>query len=91
MHNILNLVPGISVTEIDAGCCGMAGSFGMEKEHYALSQQIGESRLFPVIRKIPADSAVVVNGFSCRHQIADGAGVQTYHWVELLRCTKATD
>ncbi len=85
MKEILELVPGISVSEIDSGCCGMAGSFGYEKEHFELSLIIGEDRLFPAIRNREEGTAVVACGFSCRHQIKDGTGVQAVHWVETLR------
>jgi Fe-S oxidoreductase len=85
MKEILDKISGISVTEIDSGCCGMAGSFGYEKEHYDLSMQIGEDRLFPAIRKKEPETAVVACGFSCRHQIIDGTGVKALHWVEVLR------
>ena len=85
MKQILGCVAGISVKELDSGCCGMAGSFGYEKEHYDLSQQIGEQRLFPAIRNREAGAAVVACGFSCRHQIADGTGVKPLHWVETVR------
>ena len=85
MKHILNHVPGVSVEEIDSGCCGMAGSFGYEREHYELSMQVGEDRLFPAIRNRPADTTVVACGFSCRHQIAHATGVQAVHWVQTLR------
>ena len=76
---------GASATEIDSGCCGMAGSFGYEKEHYDMSMQVGEDRLFPAIRDRDEGAAVVACGFSCRHQIADGTGAKAMHWVETLR------
>ncbi|MFH1071567.1 MAG: FAD-linked oxidase C-terminal domain-containing protein [Candidatus Glassbacteria bacterium] len=85
MLKILERVPGLSVTEIDSGCCGMAGSFGYEKEHYELSLKIGEDRLFPAIRNLGADTSLVACGFSCRHQIQHATGVQALHWVETLR------
>ena len=85
MKEILSRVPGVSVEEVDSGCCGMAGSFGYEKEHYDLSMQIGEDRLFPAVRKGGSDTTVVACGFSCRHQIADGTGVKPVHWVETVR------
>ena len=75
----------VSVSEIDSGCCGMAGSFGYEKEHYDMSIQVGEDRLFPAIRSRQQGAAVVACGFSCRHQIADGTGVKALHWVETIR------
>ena len=85
MKLLLDSVPGLRVTEIDSGCCGMAGSFGYEKEHYDLSMQIGEDRLFPAIRNREKGTTVVACGFSCRNQIADGTGVKALHWVETLR------
>ena len=85
MKEVLDQVPGISTTELDSGCCGMAGSFGYEKEHYDLSQRIGEDRLFPAVRQRPEGAAMVACGFSCRHQIADGTGAKAQHWVETLR------
>ena len=80
----LRLIPGLQVQEIDAGCCGMAGAFGYEKEHYDLSMRIGEQRLFPAVRSAP-DARVVVAGFSCSHQIADGAGRRPEHLAVVLR------
>jgi Fe-S oxidoreductase len=91
MKQLLDYVPGISVTEIDSGCCGMAGSFGHEKEHYGLSMQIGQDRLFPAIRNRQAGTAVVACGFSCRHQLADGTDVKAIHWVESIRATGLND
>jgi len=63
----------------------MAGSFGYEKEHYELSMQVGEDRLFPAICNREAGTTVVACGFSCRHQITHGTGVQPLHWVETVR------
>jgi Fe-S oxidoreductase len=85
MKEILCKVPGMSVKVLDSGCCGMAGSFGYEKEHYDLSMQIGQERLFPAVRNREDGAAVVACGFSCRHQIADGTGVKALHWVETVR------
>ena len=87
MKDLLDRVPGASVEQIDSGCCGMAGSFGYEREHYDLSMQIGQERLFPAIRNRPKDAVVVACGFSCRHQIADGTGLDALHWVQTLRGT----
>jgi Fe-S oxidoreductase len=72
------------VEEVDSGCCGMAGSFGFEREHYDLSMAIGERRLLPAVRALPADVPVVAMGVSCRQQIAHGAGRSALHLVELL-------
>lgn len=76
---------GHSIDEIPSGCCGMAGSFGYEKEHYELSEKIGESLLFPRVRAVKDNKTVVANGFSCRHQIEHFTGVKAKHWVEVVR------
>ncbi|MGE5192327.1 MAG: (Fe-S)-binding protein, partial [Deltaproteobacteria bacterium] len=81
---LLSRIPGCTVTDLDSGCCGMAGSFGYEREHYAVSQAIGERRLLPAVRERPAGSAVVAPGFSCRHQIAHFTGVAPVHPAVLL-------
>lgn len=81
---VLRAIPGFHVEEIPSGCCGMAGSFGYEKEHYELSMQIGELRLFPAIRKQGPDTWVIANGMSCRHQIADGTQRQALHLAEAV-------
>ena len=70
--------------EVDSGCCGMAGSFGYEREHYAISQQIGERVLLPAVRATPADTVIVAMGTSCRQQIADATGRQAHHIAEIL-------
>ena len=82
---ILKRIRDLEVTELDAGCCGMAGSFGYEKEHYDLSLKIGEDRLFPAVRNKDKDTGLIACGFSCRHQIAHGTGVEAKHWVEVIR------
>ena len=69
---------------IPSGCCGMAGSFGYELEHYGVSMQIGELVLFPAIRKLSEDVLVAAPGTSCRHQIKDGTGRKALHPVEIL-------
>ena len=85
--DMLRLIPGARVHVIPSGCCGMAGSFGYEKEHYATSMAIGEMVLFPAVRKA-AESAgktlVAAPGTSCRQQILDGTGVKAKHPVEIL-------
>lgn len=80
-----SLLDGADVEEIPSGCCGMAGSFGYEKEHYELSQKVGEQRLFPAIRKTDAKSEIVACGFSCRHQIEHFTDRKAKHWVELVK------
>jgi Fe-S oxidoreductase len=90
MKNILAGVPGVSVRELDSGCCGMAGSFGYEKEHFGISQKIGEDRLFPAVRALAAEDTLVACGFSCRHQIRDATGHRAVHWVETVRGSRGT-
>jgi Fe-S oxidoreductase len=81
---LLRQIPGAEVIELDAGCCGMAGSFGFEIEHYNMSMAIGESRLFPSINAASADTLVAASGVSCRQQIRHGTGRETVHPLELV-------
>ncbi|MFC7588405.1 FAD-binding and (Fe-S)-binding domain-containing protein [Nonomuraea antimicrobica] len=81
---LLSRIPGAEVTELDAGCCGMAGSFGFEAEHYDLSMKIGGLRLFPAIAASAPDTLLAATGVSCRQQIAHGAGRVARHPVELV-------
>ncbi|MDB6113661.1 MAG: glpC, partial [Lacunisphaera sp.] len=81
---MLELPAGHKVSLIPSGCCGMAGSFGYEAEHFALSQQIGELVLFPAVRAAPPETLVAAPGTSCRHQIKDGTGRIALHPVEIL-------
>jgi FAD/FMN-containing dehydrogenase/Fe-S oxidoreductase len=83
--DILNLPENFKVTIISSGCCGMAGSFGYEKEHYDLSMNIGELKLFPAIKKSGENTVIAANGTSCRHQITDGTGVRAYHPATILK------
>jgi Fe-S oxidoreductase len=80
---VLRLPPGFEVGEIDSGCCGMAGSFGYEKEHYDVSIAVGEDRLFPAVRAAP-DAEIAAAGISCRQQVLHGTGRQARHPVEIL-------
>jgi FAD/FMN-containing dehydrogenase/Fe-S oxidoreductase len=80
---LLEKIPGARVSVLDAGCCGMAGSFGFEREHYDLSMQIGEMRLFPAVRSAP-DATIAATGVSCRQQITHGTGRRPEHPVTLL-------
>lgn len=80
----LSLPKNYSVQLIPSGCCGMAGSFGFEKEHYELSMQIGELVLLPIVRQQPADVIIAAPGTSCRHQIHDGTGRTAQHPAEIL-------
>ena len=81
---LLSLPTNYDVEQIPSGCCGMAGSFGYEKEHYEVSQQIGELVLFPAVRESKSDTIIAATGTSCRHQIADGTGKKALHPVEVL-------
>ncbi len=82
---ILSLPENYTVTVIPSGCCGMAGSFGYEKEHYDISMQMGELTLFPAIRKAASETVIAATGTSCRHQILDGTQRQAQHPVSILR------
>ena len=84
VKKILTRLGSNEVHLIPSGCCGMAGSFGYEKEHYDLSMQIGELVLFPTVRKQPQDVIIAAAGTSCRHQIKDGTGRKALHPVEIL-------
>ena len=81
---MLGIPENYKVEEIKSGCCGMAGSFGYEKEHYELSIKVGELVLFPEIRKSTDDAIISAPGTSCRHQIRDGTGRTALHPVEVL-------
>ena len=81
---LLESIPGCNVQEIESGCCGMAGAFGFEKEHYDISMKIGEQTLFPAIRSQNGSFNVVSEGVSCRQQIEDGTGKKAKHLVEIL-------
>ena len=82
---ILNLPENYSVTIMNTGCCGMAGSFGYEKEHYKVSMQVGEDTLFPKIRNCSKDTEIVASGTSCRHQIFDGTNRIAKHSITILK------
>ncbi len=82
---MLNLPINSTVTIYNSGCCGMAGSFGYEKEHYNISMQMGEDTLFPKIRSTEVDTLIAAAGTSCRHQIFDGTKRKALHPVTILR------
>ncbi len=90
--NALKLNPSFNVIESGAGCCGMAGSFGFEAEHYDISLKIGEDRLFPKVRAQSAETEIAVSGVSCRQQIEYGTGRKARHWVEVMaECLETGD
>src|SRR5262249_28216161 len=80
----LQLIPGLTVETFDSTCCGMAGSFGYEAEHYEISLKIGELGVSRRIRTAAADVLLAANGTSCRHQIADATGREARHLVRFL-------
>ena len=80
----LSLPANYRVSVLSSGCCGMAGAFGYEAEHYDVSMQIGELVLFPAVRATPADTLIAAPGTSCRHQIKDGTGRLALHPAEIL-------
>jgi Fe-S oxidoreductase len=82
---LLSRIPSCTVVDLDAGCCGMAGSFGYAKEHYDVSQQIGERKLLPAARALAPGSALVAAGTSCREQVKHFTGVTAVHPAQLLR------
>ncbi|RLD39890.1 MAG: FAD-binding oxidoreductase, partial [Bacteroidetes bacterium] len=81
---VLNFPSNYTATEIPSGCCGMAGSFGFEKEHYDMSMKVGELVLFPAIRESGSDTIIAAPGTSCRHQIKDGTKRNALHTVEIM-------
>ncbi|MBC8754896.1 FAD-binding protein [Kordia sp. YSTF-M3] len=83
--DILNLPKNYKPTIIASGCCGMAGSFGYEKEHYEVSMNVGEQSLFPAVRAAEVNAIIAANGTSCRHQIKDGTQKEALHPITVLR------
>ncbi|QCK14325.1 FAD-binding and (Fe-S)-binding domain-containing protein [Mangrovivirga cuniculi] len=84
VKKLLSLPPNYTVEMIPSGCCGMAGSFGYEKEHYELSMKIGETVLLPIVRATEEDTLIAAPGTSCRHQIKDGTGRTAIHPIEIF-------
>ena len=82
--SLMKRIPGATVTDLDAGCCGMAGSFGYGRDHFDVSRAVGERRLLPAARELERDDVLVAAGVSCRHQIHDFTGVRAMHPAELL-------
>ena len=80
----LELPLDYKVQIIPSGCCGMAGSFGYEREHFAVSMKVGELVLLPAVRSAPADTIIAAPGTSCRHQIKDATGRIALHPAEIL-------
>jgi len=82
---LLGRIPGAQLTDLDAGCCGMAGSFGYSAKHYDVSVMIANRKLVPAVKAMKADEVVVAPGTSCRHQVADLCGIQAMHPATLIR------
>ena len=85
VQKVLGLIPGLEVKTIDSSCCGMAGSFGYEAEHYEVSMQMGELSLFPAIKEANNDSLIVADGTSCRSQIQHGTSKEALHVARVLQ------
>ncbi|MDR9438947.1 MAG: FAD-linked oxidase C-terminal domain-containing protein [Halomonas sp.] len=84
VEQVLSWIPGLEVETIESSCCGMAGSFGYEAEHYDASMKMAELSLLPAIREAATDAVLVADGTSCRHQIQDGSGREAIHVARLL-------
>ncbi|MEI5999754.1 FAD-binding protein [Paraburkholderia bengalensis] len=84
VQTVLKWIPDLKVSTVESSCCGMAGSFGYEAEHYEASMAMGELSLLPAVRAINANTVMVADGTSCRHQIHDGAGVEALHVARVL-------
>jgi Fe-S oxidoreductase len=84
-RRVLALPPGYVVEEVDSACCGMAGSFGYEAEHYDISLRMAERRLLPAVRAAAPETIIAAAGVSCRQQIAHGSGRTALHPAEVLR------
>ena len=80
----LRLVPGYKVSLVETSCCGMAGSFGFESEHYEMSRAMGSLRLFPAVEASPPETAIAITGVSCRQQIGHFTSRRPRHAIELL-------
>ena len=85
LRKVLRLIPGLEFEFIEASCCGMSGSFGLDAEHRDVSMQMAEVDLLPTVRAAGKDTALLANGFSCRHQIEEGAGRKPVHVAVLLQ------
>ena len=84
IQKVLKLIPGLSVELIESSCCGMAGAFGFEAEHFDISMKMGELSLLPAVRGAAADTLIIADGTSCRHQIHDGAQREALHVASVL-------
>jgi len=85
VRKVLGMIPGLDVQTVDSGCCGMAGSFGYEAEHFAVSIKMAEQSLLPAVRKAGPETILVADGTSCRHQIRDGTRRNALHVARVLQ------
>lgn len=85
VSTVLGLIPGFAHSVVESGCCGMAGSFGLQADTQTVSRRLAEAALLPAVRAAAATAPVLADGFSCRHQIRDGAGRQPLHVAQLLQ------
>ena len=91
VERTLNLVPGLKVKPIESSCCGMAGAFGYKSDTIAVSKAMAEISLLPAVRDTPPEALVIADGFSCRHQIRDGAGRDAVHVAQVLAASLPQD
>jgi Fe-S oxidoreductase len=84
IQTALGWIPGLATTTVASGCCGMAGAFGYQAEHHQLSMQMAEQALLPAVRSASNATLIVADGFSCRHQIRDGARRDALHVASVL-------
>ena len=84
VEKVLSIVPELDVEVVESSCCGMAGAFGYEAENYDVSMKMAELSLLPKVREADADTLIVADGTSCRHQIADGAARNAIHVARVL-------
>jgi Fe-S oxidoreductase len=89
LRKLLGKMPGLQVEWIESSCCGMAGSFGLEAEHYGHSMAMAEASLLPAVRAAAPQDLILASGTSCRQQIRDGAGRESLHLAELLQAALA--
>jgi Fe-S oxidoreductase len=85
VRRVLHMIPGLNVETVESGCCGMAGSFGYEAEHFDVSMRMAELSLLPAVRKAEPETVIVADGTSCRHQIHDGCGREALHVARVLQ------
>jgi Fe-S oxidoreductase len=85
VRKVLGMIPGLQVDAVESSCCGMAGSFGYEAEHYDISIAMAELALLPAVRKAKPDTMLIAGGTSCRHQIYDGSGRNAWHVAKVLQ------